>query len=277
MGVFRQALTDRGYTIGRDLVLEERYANGESQVAEFATEITRLLPEVIVVPSATVARAVHAATPTIPIVSVGQEDLREKGLVDNLGRPNSNVTGMSTPSLHGKLLQLLQEAIPNLSRVTALVDTALIGDLHAQYEAAARSLGLEIQIVGVGTPDDLERAFSSPMLVGADGIVLSGGPFIQQAAEGQIPDLALQHRLPSGWTRAEPVRRGGLLGYGANRADLFRRAATSVDKILKGARPGDLPIEQPSLYDLIINLKTAQALGVTIPPSVAAQATELIQ
>jgi putative ABC transport system substrate-binding protein len=275
--VFRQALADLGYQVGRDPVLEERYANGESQVAEFAAEVARIQPEVIVVPAATVARAVYAATTTVPIVSIGQEDLREKGLADNLGRPSGNVTGMSTSSLHGKLLQLLQEAIPSLNRVTALVDTALRADLYAQYEAAARNLGLEIQIVGVGTPDDLDHAFDSAMRARAEGIILSGGPFIQQAAEARIADLALQHRLPSAWTRAEPVRRVGLMGYGANRADLYRRAATYVDKILKGSWPADLPIEQPTLFDFAINLKTAQTLGLTIPPSVLAAATEVIQ
>jgi putative ABC transport system substrate-binding protein len=276
LATFREGLSDLGYRIGQDVVVEEHFANGENQIAEFSAELARLQPEVIVVPAATVARAVHAATTIIPIVSVGQEDLREKGLVDNLARPTGNVTGMSSSSLVGKSLQLLQEAVPTLRRVTAMTD-ATIGSPHEPYQVAASTLGLQIKIVDIGSLDQLDLAFDAAVRDGVDGLILSGGPFIQQYGETRIVDLALQHRLPTMWTRGEPVLRGGLMGYGANRPDLYRRAATYVDKLLKGARPTDLPIEQPSLFDLAINVRTAQTLGLNVAPSVLAQATELIQ
>ncbi|MFN0070359.1 MAG: ABC transporter substrate-binding protein [Chloroflexota bacterium] len=276
MNVFRLGLSDLGYVDGRDIVIEERYVSGDNQVAEFAAELARLQPEVIVVPAAAVARAVQAATTTIPIVSVGQTDLLALGLTDSLARPSGNVTGLSTPSLGSKQLQLLQEAVPRLSRVANLEDIN-IPVSHEPYEVAARALGLEILFVGVAGPDDLEPAFSAAMRERADGLIVTGGPFIQQSAEPRIAGLALQRQLPSMWQRSEPVRNGGLMAYGANRADLFRRAATYVDKILKGARPTELPIEQPTRFDFAINLRTAQALGLTIPPSVLAQATEVIQ
>jgi putative ABC transport system substrate-binding protein len=273
---FRQALGDLGYRVGQDVIVEDRFANGEDQVAEFSAEISRLQPDVIVVPAATVARAVRSATTTIPIVSVGQEDLIEKGVVDNLARPNVNVTGMSSSSLVGKLLQLLQEAVPSLKRVTALVD-ATIASPHEPYESAGRALGMDVRVVDVGTSDQLASAFTASVAAGVGGLIISGGPFIQQSGEAPIVDLALQYRLPTAWTRSEPVRRGGLMGYGANRADLFRRSATYVDKLLKGAKSSDLPIEQPNLFDFAINVKTAQILGIPIPPPVLSQATEVLQ
>lgn len=276
LDVLRQSLLDLGYAEGRNIVLEERYANGDEQAATFAAEIARLQPEVIVVPSATVARVVQSVTSTVAIVSVGQEDLREKGVVDNFARPSGNVTGLSSPSIIGKTLQLLHETVPALSRVVALID-ATFGTSSDPYESAATALGLPLQVIWVSGLDDLNQAFSSMARDRTDGVIVSGGPFIQQVGEAPTVDLTRQYRLPSMWTRSEPVRLGGLLGYGANRADLRRRAATYVDKLLKGARPADLPIEQPSLFDFSLNVKTAQTLGLAIPPSVLAQATEVIQ
>jgi putative ABC transport system substrate-binding protein len=219
---------------------------------------------------------VQTATTVIPIVSVGQEDLREKGLADNFARPNGNVTGLSSPPLVGKSLQLLRETLPGFARVVALMD-GTFGTSADPYEQAAAALGLPLQVIWVTGLDDLERTFSSTVWEGTEAVIVGGGPFLQQSGEAPIADLALRYRLPSMWTRSEPVRLGGLMGYGANRSDLRRRAAVYVDKILKGAKPADLPIEQPTLFDFSINLKTARALGITIPPSMLGQATEVIQ
>lgn len=275
--VFRQALTDLGYVDGQDMLIEERYASGDEQISAFTDELKGFQPEVIVVPAAIVALAVRNITSTIPIVSVGQGDLRERVLTESLARPTGNVTGLSTPVLAGKPLQLLKEAVPGLTRVLILYD-ATISVVRDPYDEAARSLGLDLQFVASLGPSDFDAAFQTAVREHADGLFVTTGPvFSSLSTQTQISELAIKHRLPSMWGASDAVARGGLLGYGANRADLFRRAATYLDRLLKGARPADLPIEQPTVFDLLVNVKTALALDLTIPQSVLAQATEVIQ
>ncbi|MFN0070953.1 MAG: ABC transporter substrate-binding protein [Chloroflexota bacterium] len=275
--VFRQALGDLGYVEGQNLVIEERYASGADQRAIFAAEVERFRPEVIVVPASIVAQSVRDVTSTIPIVSVGQGSLLERRLVESLAHPGGNVTGLSTPLLAGKPLQLLKEAVPSLSRVAVLFDTT-ISVAREPYERAAEILGLQLTFVGAGGPADFESAFQIASHDQVDGLFITTGPlFSSVSTQTRIDDLAVHYRLPSMWGTTDAVSRVGLLGYGPNRADLFRRTAIYVDKILTGANPAEMPVEQPTLFDFLINLKTARSLGLTIPSAVLAQATEVIQ
>jgi putative ABC transport system substrate-binding protein len=278
---FRQSLRDLGYVEGQNLVIDQRIAASREHVAETAAEVVRLQPEVIVVASVQIARAAQAATSAIPIVSAGAGDLVFFGVVASLGQPGANVTGLSTPSLAGKQLQLLQQAVPMLSRVAVFLDVAPnfegLSPFYQQelYEAAAFALGLQLQLVGLRGPESLEPGIEAALREHADGLFFPAGPVIS-GNHTRLAELAIQSRLPSMWGQPEAVARGGLLGYGFNRPDLHRRVATYVDKILKGAKPADLPVEQPTKFDFILNLQTARALGLTIAPSLLAQATEVI-
>ena len=280
VSAFRQGLRDFGYVEGQNLVIEQRYAAGADQLVEPAAELVRLQPEVIVVPGVAAARAVLAASTTIPIVTAGGgSDLVAAGLVASLARPGGTVTGLSTTSLVGKQLQLLQETVPTLSRVAVLFDATSpdFRDLRREpFEAAAHTLGLQLQFVGAGGPADLEPVFEATTREHADGLFITTGPAIL-TNQTRIAELAVQNRLPSMWQQSEAVGGGGLMAYGQNRADGYRRAAYFVDRILTGTGPADLPIEQPMRFDFVINLKTAQALGLTIPHHVLLQATEVIQ
>jgi len=243
-------------------------------------EVVRNQTEVIVASSANDALIVHAATTTIPIVSVGAGDLVRTGLAASLARPGQNVTGMSTPALGGKQLQLLQEAVPALARVAVLYGRRTFDPADSvqrePYEAAGRALGLEIQYVGGDNVDDLEGAFDAAVREQADGILVQSGA-LTNANETRINELALERRLPSIWALSDGPSRGGLMAYAPNKPDQYRRVASFVDKILRGANPADLPIELPEKFDFVINLQTAQSLGLTIPQSVLGQATEIIR
>jgi putative tryptophan/tyrosine transport system substrate-binding protein len=275
---FKQAMRDLGYVEGQDFLFEVRRANGDGHLAETVAELMHLQPEVIVAPAVVEARAAQAATTTVPIVNVGVVgDLVAVGLAASLARPGGNLTGLSTPVLANKQLQLLKEAVPTLARVAVMIDQTRAADFEREaHEAAAHSLGLRLQIVGVDGAGGLGAFFESAIRERADGLYLAPVP-VTTANQTQIAQLAMSHRLPSIAQQSDAASRGQLMAYGPNRNDLFRRAATYVDKILKGAKPADLPIEQPTKFDFGINLQTAQALGLTIPPSVLAQATELIQ
>ena len=278
MDVFRESMRDRGYAEQQNLVIEELYAGQDVQVAEFSAIIERFQPEVIVVPAATVARAVRAITTTIPVVNVGQGDLITSGLVESLARPGGNVTGLSSPLLAGKPLQLLKETVPGLQRVSVLVDSTIVSPARQPYELAATDLGLELGYQPVAGLAEAESAVHAAVRDRAEALyVLSGPVFGTGSSQDRIVQLAIQLHLPSMWQLADAAVRGGLMGYGPNRADLYRRSTAYVDKILRGADPAELPVEQPNLFDFVINLKTAQALGIAIPPSVLAQATETIQ
>jgi putative tryptophan/tyrosine transport system substrate-binding protein len=275
VAAFRQAMTELGYVEGQNLLIEQFNAN-DAAFAEPAAEVVRRQPDIIFVPSTIVVRALQAATTTIPIVSAGSGELVERGLAASHAHPGGNVTGLSTPNLAGKHLQLLQEVVPSLSRVAILFNPLNTGFEREPYEAAARTLGLQAQFVDTNVRTDLEAAFEAAVRQHADGLYVPTGPAISRN-HTRISELALHNRLPSLWAQSEAAGRGGLMAYGPNRTALFRRAAYYVDRILTGTAPADLPIEQPREFDFVINLKTAQALGLTIPPHVLLQATEVIQ
>jgi putative ABC transport system substrate-binding protein len=278
---FRQGLREHGYEEGKNIVVERRYTESRlERVAEVAAEFVRLKVDVIVTSLDVATAAVKQQTQTIPIVMAISIDPVATGFVSSLARPGGNVTGLSTmsPELAAKRLELLREAVPGLSRVAIMWNTNVPGNLLEYKEAgdAARSMRLQLQSVEVSSVDDFERAFSALKTGGAEALIVAGSGLTSTNA-GQIANLAMKHRLPSMVSSRDRVDAGGLIAYGPNLAELWRRAATYVDKILKGAKPGDLPIEQPTKFELIINLKTAKALGLTIPPSLLRRADEVIQ
>ena len=257
---FRDALRDLGYVEGENLLVEERHGLGDEFLSEPAAELIRLQTEVIVVPSVTVARAVQAVSSTIPIVSGGAGDLVAGGAAASLARPGGNVTGLSSPPLDGRQLQLLHETVPTLSRVAVLFDTTQPVFARARYAAAANDLHLEAVFVGASGANDLDAAFESAVRDHSDGLLATNSPLVS-ANQSRIGELAIQHRLPTIFQQSEAADRGGLMAYSPNRVDLYRRAAVYVDKLLRGAKPADLPIEQPTTFDFAINLRTARALG----------------
>jgi putative ABC transport system substrate-binding protein len=278
---FRQGLREHGYEEGKNIVVERRYTESRPErVAEVAAEFVRLKVDVIVTSLDVATAAVKQQTQTIPIVMAISIDPVATGFVSSLARPGGNVTGLSTmsPELAAKRLELLREAVPGLSRVAIMWNTNVPGNLleYKEVADAARSMRLQLQSVEVSSVDDFERAFSALKTGGAEALIVAGSGLTSTNA-GQIANLAMKHRLPSMVSSRDRVDAGGLIAYGPNLAELWRRAATYVDKILKGAKPGDLPVEQPTKFELIINLKTAKALGLTIPPSLLRRADEVIQ
>ena len=281
---FRQGLREHGYEEGKNIVVEHRYTETRSErVAEVAAEFVRLKVDVIVTSLDVATAAVKQQTQTIPIVMAISIDPVATGFVSSLAHPGGNVTGLSTmsPELAAKRLELLREAVPGLSRVAIMWNTNVPGNLLEYKEAgdAARSMRLQLQsveVTSVDAVDAFERAFSALKAGGAEALIVAGSGLTSTNA-GQIANLAMKHRLPSMVSSRDRVDAGGLMAYGPNLAELWRRAATYVDKILKGAKPGDLPIEQPTKFELIINLKTAKALGLTIPPSLLRRADDVIQ
>ena len=282
---FRQGLRDLGYVEGRNVVIEYRSAEGKRErLPALAAELVALKVDVIFVGGGTrVTLAAMQATKTIPIVFTGVGDPVTSGLVTNLARPGGNVTGLSGlgPELVGKRLEQLTQAVPGVSRVAVLRLPGALGERTEKEmlkgaDVAARALGVRLQFVEARGPDDFDRAFSDMTRAHAGALtLLPSNMFLRE--HRRLVDLAAKNRLPAVYTSREFVDAGGLMSYGANTADLFRRAATYVDKILKGAKPGDLPVEQPTKFELVINLKTAKALGLTIPPSLLQRADEVIQ
>ena len=282
---FVQGLRDLGYVEGRNLAIQYQDAEGKlERVPALAAELVAQKVDVIFVGGGTrVTLAAMQATRTIPIVFTGIGDPVESGLVSSLARPGGNVTGLSSlaPGLVGKRLELIKQALPRVDRVAVLVLPGALGertdkDMLTGADAAARALGVRLQFVEARGPDEFARAFSEMRSAGADALtVLPSNRFERERQ--RLVDLAAEHRLPAMYTSREFVDAGGLMSYGANSADLHRRAATYVDKILKGARPGDLPVEQPTKFELAINLKAAKAMGLTIPAAVLAHADEVVQ
>jgi ABC-type uncharacterized transport system substrate-binding protein len=281
---FRQGLRDLGYVEGRNLVIEYRYAEGKvEQLPALAAELVALKVDVIVASGTLAALAAKQATSTLPIVFSPAGDPVGSGLVTSLARPGGNVTGLSAfaPELVGKRLELLKQAVPGVSRVAVLWQPGAFGeraemDTLKRAEVAARDLGVPLQFVEARGPADFDRAFSDMTRARAGALtVLASNMF--NSERRRLVDLAAKNRLPALYSARELVDAGGLMSYGANLADLNRRAATYVDKILKGTKPADLPVEQPTKFELVINLKTAKALGLTIPQSVLARADEVIQ
>ena len=280
----RVALRELGYIEGQNIATEYRYTEGkQDRLAELAAELVRLKVDVIVVAGGVrPVRAAKNATKTIPIVMTGGGiDPVEAGLVESLARPGGNVTGITnlTGELGGKRVELLKEAVPKLARVAVLYDPTGPSNVHEVKEvlpAAARALGLTIQPWEVRRADGFEKVFAALNKQRPDGLYVSGGQ-LMNANRKRIADFALRTRLPSMYRSREAVDVGGLMSYGADQADSYRRVAYFVDRILKGAKPADLPVEQPTKFELVINLKTAKQIGLTIPPEVLARATKLIK
>ena len=280
----RLALRELGYIEGQNIAIEYRYAEGKlDRLPELAAELVRLKVDIIVVAGGTgPIRAAKNATKTIPIVMVGAgADPVEAGLVESLARPGGNVTGLTnlTRELGGKRLELLKEAVPKLARVAVLYDPATPGSVREVKEVlpvAARALGLTLQPWEVRAADDFERVFAALNKQRPDGLYVLGGA-LMNANQKRTVGFALKSRLPSMYVSRELVDAGGLMSYGADIADSYRRVAYYVDRILKGAKPADLPVEQPTKFELVINLKTAKQIGLTIPPEVLARANKLIK
>jgi ABC-type uncharacterized transport system substrate-binding protein len=284
LDAFRQGLRERGYVEGQNIVIEYRAADGRiERLPALATELARLKVDLIVANSTPGARAARQATTTIPIVAPNMGDPVGDGLVASLASPGGNITGSTFlgPELVPKRLDLLKEALPKLSRVAALwhpgaFDERTMRDMVKRAEAAARTLGVQLQFVEARGPDEFDRAFSAMARERADAFIVFPSVMLFNERR-RIVALAAQSRLPAMYQSREFVELGGLIGYGASIPDGTRRAATYVDKILKGAKPGDLPVEQPTKFELVINLKTAKALGLTIPQSLLGRADEIIQ
>ncbi len=269
----RLALRGFGYIDGQNIVIEYRFGEGKrDQYAELAAELVRLKVDIILVTGAGVLEAVKNATKTIPIVMVGWGgDPVDAGIIESLARPGGNVTGITNieSKLGGKRLELLKEAVGKVIRVAVLYDSAISSSLREVKEdlpIAARTLKLTLQPWEVVRDSNgFERVFAALNKQSADGLYVLGGP-LMRANQKRIADIALKNRLPSMYINREAVEAGGLMYYGADQADSYRRIAAYVDKILKGAKPADLPVEQPTKFELVINLKTAKQIGLTIPP-----------
>jgi putative ABC transport system substrate-binding protein len=280
----RLALRELGYIEGQNIAIEYRYAEGKpDRYPELAAELVRFNVDVIVVPGGfSEIQAARNTTKTIPIVMTGLPgDPVELGLVEKLGRPGGNVTGLTTlfRELGGKRLELLKETVPKLARVAVLYDAGspdMVRDVKEDLPVAARALGLTLQHWDVRSADDFERVFASLSKQRPDGLYASSGP-LMRTNHKRVVGLTLKGRLPSIYYDRESIDAGGLMSYGADLADSYRRVAYFVDRILKGAKPADLPVEQPTKFELVINLKTAEQIGLTIPQNVLARADKVIK
>jgi putative ABC transport system substrate-binding protein len=279
---FRQGLRDLGYIEGKNIVIEYRYADEKlDRIPTLVAEIVQLNVKVLVSPTLPVIRAAKQATKTIPIVMVANADPVATGIIDSLARPGGNVTGLArlTRDLGGKRLELLMEAVPKISRVAILWDANVPGPAISfkEYETAARSLKIPFQSLEVrGSNADLEGAFQAAAKERTSALItVTSTTLLRQ--QKRISELAIKNRLPSMHEGSVWVEAGGLMSYSTNDPEAFRRAATYVDKILKGTKPADLPVEQPTKFEFVINLKTAKQIGLTIPPNVLARADKVIK
>jgi putative ABC transport system substrate-binding protein len=278
---FRQGLRDLGWVEGKNVSIEYRYSQGKSdRLPDLAAELVRLKVDIIVTSASTDAVAAKSATRTIPIVTASAGDPVASGLVESLARPGGNVTGLSqiSPELAGKRLELLREIAPKLSSVAVLWNpqgtASPLG--WKEIQAPARKLGVQLHSLEARSPDDFGKAFKDATNAHAGAIVVMPDPLFAGNLK-RIAELAAKNRLPSIFHLREYADSGGLVTYGPDRTDMFRRAATYVDKILKGAKPADLPVEQPTKFELVINKKAAKALGLTIPQSLLIMADEVIE
>jgi putative ABC transport system substrate-binding protein len=279
---FQQSLRQLGYIEGQSIVIESRYTRGNAdEYPKLAAELVSLKVDLIVVGGgSSLARAAKETTKTIPIVITGGSDPVGAGLVASLARPGGNLTGLTgiTAELAGKRLELLKETLPRLTRVGVLWNPTDQGSAQGfkEIEIAAPTLGLAVQSLQVRSPSDFESAFKAAIAGRARALqVLQSG--LTNSHRNRIVELATKSRLPTMFADAADVEAGGLMSYGPNAPDLYRRAATYVDKILKGAKPADLPVEQPTKFDMMINLRTAKQIGLTIPPNVLARADKVIK
>jgi len=278
---FRQGLRELGYVEGKNIVIEWRFADGKpDRLPALAAELVRLKVDVIVTAASPLTRAAKEATATIPIVMTQDTDPVGNGFVASLARPGGNITGLATlaPELSGKQLELLKETIPKLSRVAVFGTSTYPGNAQSlkEVELAAAAFKVQLQYLDVLDPKDIETAFRAASKGRADAVLALQNP-VAASQRTQIIDLAVKNRLPAIYDRAEFVEDGGLMTYSVSSTDLFRRAATFVDKILKGRTPADLPVEQPMKFEFIINLKAAKQIGVTIPPNVLVRADRVIR
>ncbi len=278
---FRRGLRELGYVEGKNIVIEWRYAEGKAdRLPGLAAELVRLKVEVIVTAGPPATRPAKEATSTIPIVMAQDSDPVVNGFVASLARPGGNITGLATlaPEISGKQLELLKEIVPRLSRVAVLGTSIQPGNAQSlrEVELAAGALGVKLQYLDVLSSKDIETAFRAAGKGRADVVLVLGGAVLS-SHRTQIADLAAKNRLPAVHGQPEFMDAGGLMFYGASITEMFRRAATYVDKILKGAKPADLPVEQPTKFELIINLKAAKQIGLTIPPNVLARADRVMR
>ena len=279
---FRQGLHDLGYVEGQNLIIENRYAERRAErLLDLAAELVRLPVEVIIAEGSAAVHAAQHATRTIPIVMAVAAEPVQEGFVVSLARPGGNITGLSTldEGLSGKRLELLKETVPQSTRIAVLANPATPGYESAMNNltVAARALGLHLHVVELRRADELDAAFAAMTRAGADALIVVGEPLLLDSLRGRTVDLAAKHRLPAMYSWKELVVAGGLMSYGPSLPDMHRRLAVYVDKILKGAKPADLPVEQPMKFELVINLKAAKALGLTIPPTILFQADEVLQ
>ena len=277
----REGLRQLGYAEGQNLVIEYRSADGrDDRFPGLARELLALKVDVIVTRGTPAAKAVKNATSTVPVVMTASGDPVGVGLVTSLARPGGNITGLSAivGELSPKRLELIREIVPGLARIAVLANTSndAVRRDWARIETAARSLGVQSQLLDLRESDALGPTFDDASARRADALVVVIDA-ITQANQQRIVDLAMKHRLPAIYSSREFVDAGGLISYGVSYPDLYRRAATYVDKILKGTKPADLPVVQPTKFELVINLKTAKALGIGVPPTLSARADEVIE
>jgi putative tryptophan/tyrosine transport system substrate-binding protein len=277
----RQGLREIGYTEGKNILIEQRFAEGKlNHMNELAAELVRLKVDVIVTVGPAATRPAKEATTAIPIVMGVDDDPVGNGFVASLARPGGNITGLATlsPEIGGKQLELLKEIVPRLSRVAVLGTSTQPGNAQSlrEAQAAAGALAVKLQYLDALSPDDIESVFRTASNGRADAVLVLRAPIFFSHRK-QIVDLAAKRQLPAMYYTTEYVEEGGLMTYGVSITDLFRRAATYVDKILKGAKPAELPVEQPTKFQFVINLKTAKQLGVAIPPNVLARADRVIK
>jgi putative tryptophan/tyrosine transport system substrate-binding protein len=281
MAAFRHGLRELGYIEGKTIVVDDRYAEGKlDRLRSMTAELVQLKADVIVTSGPIGTRTAKEATATLPIVMAYDNDPVASGFVASLARPGGNITGLSThyPEITGKQLELLKEIVPKMSHLAVLGDSSepFTAQSLKETERAAKAFGVQLQYLDVKNPKDVKGALENARKGRADAaVVLASAIFISQRS--QLAELAVKNRIPAVYQASEYVEAGGLMTYGASITDLFRRAATYVDRILKGAKPADIPVEQPTTFELIINLKAAREIGLTIPPNVLARADRVIR
>ena len=278
---FRQGLRELGYVEEKNIVIEWRYAEGKTErLPDLAAELVRIKVDVIVTGGPAVNRSAKESTVTIPIVLAFDNDPVGNGFAASLARPGGNITGLSThyPEISGKQLELLKEIVPRLSRVAVLGNSTVPGNMQAikETELAAGAFGVKVLYLDIQNPKEIETAFRAASKGRADAVLVLGSQVVTSYSK-RFAELAARNRLPAIYWSPEFVEAGGLMAYSVSITDLFRRAATYVDKILKGAKPADLPVEQPTKFEFIINLKAAKQIGLTIPPNVLVRADRVIK
>ena len=277
--IFRQGLRDVGFIEGKNILVEYRYAEGKvERIPDLVAQLVQLNVDVLVSATTSAIRAAKQATKSIPLVMITNEDPVATGLIESLARPGGNITGVTrlTRELSGKRLEVLKEAVPKISRVGILrLRESILA--FKDYEPAARALKIQLQSLELQGPNpDLEGAFQAAAKGRAQAVIATRSPLLNRYP-ARIADLAIKYRLPSMHEGSDYVEAGGLMSYAANQQESFRRAAVLIDKILKGTKPADIPVEQPTKFELVINLKTAKQIGLTIPPDVLARADRVIK